>query len=221
MKTLKAFLTAALLVGGASSANATVFSGTATFTDVTTGNALNVTAGTNPQNFTTGNLAAGGSQFFNNFMTLNTTDSQGGLGCSFGCTSTDQIALAFSWSSPGSTSSSASGSVSQTNVFVFSFLDGGSLTWAGTKHLDIFRVQFYVEQLVTFANGASAYLDLYDASLSGLGTSQTAQIDMRIRDVKDAAATAVPEPFTLSLFAAGLLGAGALRRRKNRKTAAV
>jgi hypothetical protein len=213
-----ALLVAALVFGGSAAANAGVFGGSAAFTDLTTGNALNVTATPNTYSFTTNNLSVGGSQFFSNFMTLKTTDSQGGLACLFGCTSADQVALTFSWTAPALATSSAGGAVSQTDYLIASF-DNGSLIWAGPTFFDLNG--FYVEQLVTFSDGAKAYVDLYNTAFSGDATSQTAQVDMRLRNVANptAVSSAVPEPMTIAVFCVGLIAAGSIRRRKQAQKA--
>ena len=199
---------AAALCGTVSAANATVFGGSATFTDLTTGNPLTVTALPNPKTFATGSISAGGSDYFSGFMALLTTDTQGGLPCFFGCTATDQVSLSFSWSSPSSApGTTQNGSVSQTDFAIASY-DNGNLQWANDTHVDSNGT--YAEQLVTFTDGAQAYVDVYDAAIRGTTTSESTQFDVRIRDVRDP----IPEPMTLSLLGAGFLGLGLAKRHR-------
>lgn len=106
---------------GPTAAHATVFAGSATFTDTTTGNPLNVQAFPNPKNFATVSLVAGHSDYLTGFMTLTTTDTQTGNGvclwflCS-GVTNTDTIGLTFVWTQPGTATSNTNfpGDVAET-----------------------------------------------------------------------------------------------------------
>jgi hypothetical protein len=197
---------------GAGAAQATVFGGSAQFTDNTTGNALDVTAvAPNPAPFTTGNMIAGQSDYMTGFMTLKTTDSASGPACFFGCLNTDNISLTFDWTQPGTATDTFGGIVSETTFTIGSF-DSAQLKWTNDTHHD--SNGSYAEQTVNFADGAVAYIDLYDANVSGTTTARSAQFDVRITDHKDP----IPEPMSAALLGAGMIGIGAVRRRSQRAT---
>ncbi len=204
-----------MTIAGAGAAHATVFAGNATFADITTGNALTVQANPNPNSFSTTNLVAGGSDYMTGFMTLTTQDPQKGNGSCFfvfcsGVTNTDQIGLTFAWTQPGAaTNTSFSGDVEET-TFNIARDDSGELEWANDTHQD--SNGDYVEQMVTFSDGAIAKVDLYDTAITGTTSSEAAQFDVRITDVKDP--TKVPEPASIAVLGAGMLGLGYTRRRK-------
>ena len=65
--------------------------------------------------------------------------------------------------------------------------------------------------------GGAAFFGWVGSGVTGLTISSTA--DFATGDWFTTAATEVPEPFTLSLFSAGLAGAVAMRRRKQGKRA--
>jgi hypothetical protein len=195
---------------GTTAANATVFGGSATFYDYTTNNPLAVTANPNPQTFTTGNLTAPDSTYFTGFMTLSTQDPQSPCFWCGGATSTDHVALKFSWSQPSAAiggDTVFNGEVEET-VFYFSFLDDGELEWNNSNNWDVLH-GWYAKQTIHFTNGAIAEVDVYNTHLDGSTSALAGQFDVRIRDIKDA-----PEPASIALLGAGLFGMGLIRRRR-------
>lgn len=96
-------------------------------------------------------------------------------------------------------------------------------------------MQNFTTDTVNFSDGTSQVLDILEAGTSGstgaldfvgitdVGASiASATIfagnngfdDIGVDDVRFGPVTAVPEPLTLSIFGAGVVGAAALRRRK-------
>jgi hypothetical protein len=189
------------LIVGAGAAQATVFSGTATFVDTTSNESNGVTATPNPATINTP-LTAGQSYLVSNFMTISTSD-QG----------TDTISLNFVWTQPGAATNSFGGDV---NFQVYTDDTVNGLQWANDHN-------GFAKQTITFANGAMAEVDVYDATFKGgegdfhsfsddkNSPAGTASFAVRITDLKDP--TAVPEPMTLALLGTGLIGIGMVRRK--------
>jgi PEP-CTERM motif-containing protein len=187
---------------GAGAAQATVFSGTATFVDTTPLESNGVTATPNPATINA-SLTAGHSYLASNFMTISTSD-----------TGTDTISLNFVWTQPGAATNSFGGDV----YFQIKTDDAvNGLEWANDDDGG------YAKQTITFANGAMAEVDVYDATFKGgeddfhsfsddrKSPAGTASFAVRIIDLRDP--TAVPEPMTLALLGTGLIGIGMVRRK--------
>ena len=119
-------------------------------------------------------------------------------------------------------------------------IQGGTLTFSFASPIQAFDTyssgaQNFTTDTVKFSDGTSQVLDILEAGTSGstgaldvvgvtdVGASiASATIfagnngfdDIGVDDVRFGPVTAVPEPLTLSIFGAGVVGAAALRRRK-------
>lgn len=207
---MKKFAVAACAILMAGSANAAIFAGNITFSSPTNNNGLTVSSGTNPTLFATNNLNVGQSQLLNNAITLNSSFPAGWT-CGLGCSATDSINLAFTFTSPSPAAFNQGGGVSET-VFSFTgFLNNGAVSWANADNWDLNG--FYARNLVTFADGASAYVDIYNTFMDTSGSNMSAGIDVRIRNLANPT-PAVPEPATWGMMIAGLGLVGASMRRR-------
>ncbi len=205
--TTKFFLPGAALLGaltlGAATGHATVFSGTATFTDNGGSNSVNFTE-TNIDSSFSATLTAGGSSntYVNtDFVTILGTDTGSG-------TFADNITLALSFTEPGVGSDDQTGSAQEKTQGNTS---SGTVTWSGA-------VGGVATDLVSFADGALIEVEIFNATLSSDGRDKVnGQVEVKIVDLKDPTPTPVPEPSSLVLLASALFGIGFVGRRHIRK----
>ena len=123
-------------------------------------------------------------------------------------TQSDQVAVDVNFNLPDLASTSIGGTGSLTDVFHlrgFYYSDTGTITWGAPV-------------TVNFLDGSVLEIKIDDISLSGLNGTATGSGNLTMTVQKVAA---VPEPFTMSLFGAGLLGMTgvAAKRRKKRANA--
>jgi hypothetical protein len=197
-------LGAALLTAGA--AQATTVSGTGTFVDNgPAGNGLNFTGVTNNSLLTNLDLTAGTPVILTDFVTISTTDTTGSF---FGTTEKDNIAENFSFTLPSSLSGSLAGSGSET-VYTgfFGIVDGvsGKISWDNPLTLN-------------FTDGAELQISLSDATFdkSGYFTNPNQSVTVNATLDLVQGPDPVPEPGTLLLFGASVIGLAAIMRRRQK-----
>ena len=185
------------MVAGAAPAFASpidTFSGSLTFSDTSSPlNNLTSFAGT----FThpTFSFAGGVATTYSDLLSVNATD----LNLS-NATNTDAVAIAINFTSPNVVATSIGGSASLTDTFNlrgFYYSDTGSIVWSSLND----------PTTITFSDGSVLGLSIGNIALTGSNGSAFGSSPLVLTVEK------VPEPFTLSIFGAGLLGAGAFRRR--------
>jgi len=195
---------AALPMLAALPAQATLVTGTAAFTDTGPASSeVGFTAVFNAGNEFNFDLTAGSPVTFSDFLTI-TSDAKKAL-ISFGGTATENIATNFTFTQPGAASGTVSGQGTETITSFFGFISGvsGGINWGGSTAIDfadgsvidiaLSNASFNIQQFLAFPN-QPVNIDATFTLMSGVN--------------------AVPEPASLALLGAGLVGFAALRRRQ-------
>lgn len=205
-KTLLCAAVAALPWVASDQAHATLIAGTAAFSDTgpAGNNGLTFTGVFNPSSTFSFNLTAGTPVTFTNFLTISSHDTNNAF---FGnASATDTIRTSFTFTQPSGGSGAVSGTGSETTTAFFGFIVGidGSIHWGGPAIID-------------FGNGTVLDIVLSDASFHFDGVADPNQsIGVGATFSLTGGSSAVPEPASLALFGAGLLGLGLLKRRSSR-----
>jgi len=194
---LATVLAAPLMMAGGQ-AHATLIAGSASFADTgpAQNNHLTFFGTFNPSNAFSFNATNGTPVILNNFLTITASDSN-----AFSSNVTDTLSVTFNFTQPagGSTGISGSGTAST----FLGFITSGSITWSGSSTL-------------TFADGDTITVSLSNGSFS---TFSGADIDATITYAGSpggGGVAAIPEPASIALFGAGLLGLGMVGRRRRR-----
>ena len=191
------FAAAALSVGAfaAAPAHATVFAGSITLTDTTTGDPLDFSGSS--KNFTWNQTTLNTSTHYDDVSTYTLDPTKTGL-------YNDQIEADIDFTQPDSQNVTHGGNATDLVLKVFGFVgSSGAITW---DQPDPF--------LIDFATGDEISLTLDDGIFGQGGYANTGDLSVEVKQTK------VPEPMSLSLLGAGLAALGVVSRRRPRAMAA-
>jgi PEP-CTERM motif len=187
-------------------AHATLIAGSASFSDLgPLGNGLGFSGTFNPSSNFSFDLTYDTPVILPNFLTITSNDTNNAFWGA--ATAGDIIATTFTFTQPSGGSGKVSGKGSETTTAFSGFIVGadGSIHWGGPAVVD-------------FGNGLVLDILLTDASfdIDAFTTDPNQSIGITALFSLSGDPDPVPEPASMAIFGAGLLGLGLLQRRRDR-----
>jgi hypothetical protein len=194
---LRSLAVACVLVSAVGVARADTFSGTASFTDTSSGNNDFQFSGV----FDNPSFSFSSTSDYTYTDNLNLTVNN--VSCyTRGCNNpTDELSVTVAFTNPSSGTAGFTGS-GDPNYTFYGFISGADIDWSNNN------------QTVTFADGSTAVVHLDDVNVGNLLIPDNQLTDCMTISVDPASVSATPEPSSLALLGTGILGLAGIARRK-------